>query len=207
MRGELREREDTAGITIGLSLSSGATVESSDSRRRSSAFVRFNVFPRPVCPLWSSHSPDFDRLICRLLTSFSLFRFYSLSAFLSPFTSLFLFPLSRCRSLSDLPAFSVFLSFSYFNLLVPRQFSFRLPRSSTFSPSRRASLQSSRRLSLFFHVWQPFVSHCASSPWKELRGTILAIVATNFQRETFGNLIINYKGNTRASTFVASRSV
>lgn len=102
MRGELKEREDTAGITIGLSLSSGATVESSDSRRRSSAFVRFNVFPRPVCPLWSSHSPDFDRLICRLLTSFSLFRFYSLSAFLSPSTSLFLFPLSRCRSLSDL---------------------------------------------------------------------------------------------------------
>ena len=79
-------------------------------------------FREPVLSaLRSSQSRDLHRLICRLLTSLSLFRFFPLSAFLLPSTrlslsfslslslSLFLFfsfsfvRLSRCRSLLDFP--------------------------------------------------------------------------------------------------------
>ena len=157
-------------------------------------------FREPVLSaLRSSQSRDLHRLICRLLTSLSLFRFFPLSAFLLPSTRLslslslpfplFLFLFRSFISLSfavGLP--SVFLSFSYFKPRLPKQFPFRLPRASPRShPCLAPSAQSSPapfppsqpRLSLFCRVWQPFVPHhsssSASSPWKDPRRSLQRI--------------------------------
>lgn len=167
--------------------------------------MRFNVFPGPVCRHWTSlFSASLDVLSAGLLRSLSLFRFFSLSAFLSTpaLAPLSLSLISACRS-PPTPSTS-FLSLSlsplcflsYFNLRLPRQFPFRPPRS--FSPPSLPSIQ--RRFASSITFLPRLATLCSPST---SHPPVLLSLGTcrdsryEFRSQTFDNLIIHCEKNKR----------
>lgn len=167
--------------------------------------MRFNVFPGPVCRHWTSlFSASLDVLSAGLLRSLSLFRFFSLSAFLSTpaLAPLSLFLISACRS-PPTPSTS-FLSLSlsplcflsYFNLRLPRQFPFRPPRS--FSPPSLPPIQ--RRFASSITFLPRLATLCSPST---SHPPVLLSLGTcrdsryEFRSQTFDNLIIHCEKNKR----------
>lgn len=97
--------------------------------------MRFNVFPGPVCRHWTSlFSASLDVLSAGLLRSLSLFRFFSLSAFLSTpaLAPLSLSLISACRS-PPTPSTS-FLSLSL-SVMFPQLFQPPPPEAIPFPPA------------------------------------------------------------------------
>lgn len=167
--------------------------------------MRFNVFPGPVCRHWTSlFSASLDVLSAGLLRSLSLFRFFSLSAFLSTpsLAPLSLSLISACRS-PPTPSTS-FLSLSlsplcflsYFNLRLPRQFPFRPPRS--FSPPSLPPIQ--RRFASSITFLPRLATLCSPST---SHPPVLLSLGTcrdsryEFRSQTFDNLIIHCEKNKR----------
>lgn len=159
--------------------------------------MRFNVFPGPVCRHWTSlFSASLDVLSAGLLRSLSLFRFFSLSAFLSTpaLAPLSLSLISACRS-PPTPSTS-FLSLSL-SVMFPQLFQPPPPEAipfppaafllTPFSPSHPTTFRvvyhfSSASGNPLFPIHQS--STGASFPWNVPRFP-LRISITNFRQSNY----------------------